>query len=123
MMNKLSTIHDGQNDATRNSLRGMMLRNGATKNRIRWTKRRRNETSTKRIHALSFDWRRTISLKITQRHSSQGWTTFPHPNFSPGEQSLPGDGRRTRLDHLAWLTGAALWLCFRLVHLFYTSDI
>ncbi len=61
MMNKLSTIHDGQNDVTRNSVRVAMLRNGATKNRIRWTRRRRNEISTKRIHALSFDWRRAIS--------------------------------------------------------------
>lgn len=49
--------------------------------------------------------------------------SIPHPNFPPGEQSLPGDGRRTRRDHLAWLTGVALWLCFRLVHLFYMKDI
>jgi hypothetical protein len=62
-------------------------------------------------------------LKITQRHSSRGWTAFPHPHVPPGEQSLPSDGRRTRPDHLAWLTGAALWLCFCLVHLFYKKDI
>src|SRR5438874_10080765 len=84
---------------------------------------RSNETSTKRCNALSFDWWRAISFKITQRHSSRGWTAFPHPSFPPGEQSLPSDGRRTRPDHLAWLTGAALRLSFRLVHLFFTNHI
>ena len=123
-MNKLNTIHDGQNDATRNSLRGATLRNGATKNRIRWTNLRRNETPTKRTYTLSFDWRRAISYKdypaaLQSRVDSISLILL----FPPGEQSLPGDGRRTRLDHLAWLTGAALWLCFRLVHLFYMKDI
>ena len=87
------------------------------------TMRRRNATSTNRTHALSFDWRRAISFKIPQRHSSRGWTTIPHPHFPPGEQSLPSDGRRTRPDHLAWLTGAGLWLCFCLAHLFYMRGI
>jgi hypothetical protein len=45
--------------------------------------------------------------------------SLPSSEFPPGEQSLPSDGRRTRPDRLAWLTGAALWLCYRLVHLFY----
>jgi len=80
---------------------------------------RRDETSTKRWYALTFDWRRAISFKITQRHSNRGWTAFPHPIAPPGEQFLPGDGRRTRRDRLAWLTGAALWLRSRLVHMFY----
>jgi hypothetical protein len=53
----------------------------------------------------------------------EGGQLLPHPNFPPGKHSLPGDGRRTRPDRLAWLTGAALWLCSRLVHLFYTNDI
>src|ERR1700693_3203564 len=43
---------------------------------------RRNETPTKTTYALSFDWRRAISLKITQRHSSRGWTAFPSSECS-----------------------------------------
>src|SRR5579884_899741 len=106
-----------------------MLQNDATKHDtmkdcvLGWTVLRKDETPSKRTNPLSFDWRRAISCKITQRHSSRGWTAFPHPQIPPGEQSLPGDGRRTRPDHLAWLTGAAFWLRFRLVHLFYTRYI
>src|SRR6266699_6890839 len=64
--------------------------------------------------------------KIAQRHSSRGWTAFPSSCFlsaSGREKQLPGDGQRARPDRLVWLTGAALWLCFRLVHLFYIRDI
>jgi len=39
------------------------------------------------------------------------------------EKQPPGDGWRARPDRLVWLTEAALWLCFRLVHLFYIRDI
>ena len=49
---------------------------------------RRNETPTKQTDPLSLDWRRAISLKITQRHSSRGWTAIPHPNLPPGEHAI-----------------------------------
>jgi hypothetical protein len=39
------------------------------------------------------------------------------------EEQPPCDRQRARPDRLVWLTGAALWLCFRLVHLFYIRDI
>src|SRR5581483_2201497 len=85
---------------------------------------RRNATFTNSIHALSLDRRRAISSQdypaaLQSRVDSISLILL----FPPGEQSLPGDGRRTRPDHLVWLTGAALWLRFRLVHLFYMRGI
>src|SRR5690349_25026298 len=90
-----------------------------------YQERRYEETRHLRIGHTRRPWTggEPSRKEITQRHSNRGWTAIPHPTFPPGEQSLPGDGRRTRPDHLAWLTGAALWLCFRLVHLFYKKDI